>query len=137
MITKKISFVIITIFVMVFAVSFAETSKGTDNNYMDVSPSEALELINQSSNLLIIDVSPLWHKGHLPNAINFPWGNGSFEAAVPSWDPNAMYLIYCHGDAPSIAAAQHLADEGFSNVYRLEGNYGAWIDAGYEIEMGP
>jgi len=42
--------------------------------------------------------------------------------------------VYCHGDGPSIAGAQKLIDAGFKYVYRLEGNYGAWVDAGYEIE---
>jgi rhodanese-related sulfurtransferase len=102
---------------------------------MNVSPAEALDLINNNPNLLIIDVSPLWHEGHLPGALSFPWGDGSFEAAVPTWDKNTMYLIYCHGDAPAIAAAQHLIYEGFDDVYRLEGNYGAWVDAGYDIEL--
>jgi len=27
-------------------------------------------------------------------------------------------------------------DAGFKNVYRLEGNYAAWVEAGYEIEKG-
>lgn len=26
------------------------------------------------------------------------------------------------------------AEAGFENVYRLEGNFGAWIEAGHEIE---
>ena len=103
-------------------------------SYMDVPPADALDLMNNNPDLLVIDVSPAWGDGHLPGALNFQWGNGDFEAAVPDWDNDAMYLIYCHGDEPAIAAAQHLIDEGFYNVYRLEGNYGAWVDAGYEIE---
>jgi 3-mercaptopyruvate sulfurtransferase SseA len=34
----------------------------------------------------------------------------------------------------AIAGAQKLVDSGFTNVYRLEGNYAAWVDAGYPVE---
>jgi rhodanese-related sulfurtransferase len=33
-----------------------------------------------------------------------------------------------------MAGAQLMVDDGFNNVYRLEGNYGAWTDAGYTVE---
>jgi rhodanese-related sulfurtransferase len=102
---------------------------------MDITPEDALNLINNNPELFIIDVSNMYDAGHIPGALNFPWGDGSFEAAVPSWDKDAKYLIYCHGDPPAIAAAQLLIDEGFENVYRLEGNYGAWVAAGYEVEI--
>jgi len=44
-----------------------------------------------------------------------------------------------HGDIfqvllKSITAAQKLIDAGFKTVYRLEGNYSAWVNAGYEVE---
>jgi rhodanese-related sulfurtransferase len=45
-----------------------------------------------------------------------------------------MYLVYCHVDRVAIAGAQKLTDAGFTNVYRLEGNYRAWVDAGYPTE---
>ena len=103
-------------------------------SYVDVSPSKAKAMMEENPELIIIDVSPIWHKGHLPGSVNYPWGDGSFEKAVPLWDKENMYLIYCHGDAPAIAAAKHLVENKFEHVYRLEGNYGAWKEAGYPIE---
>ncbi len=135
MFKNKIYFVLMALIVLLFVVSCDEDSTGPDSEYMDVSPSEALELINNNPNLLIIDVSPAWADGHLPGALSFPLGDGSFEAAMPAWDMESKYLIYCHGDVPSMTASEMLVDAGFSNVYRLEGNYGAWVDAGYEIEV--
>jgi len=32
------------------------------------------------------------------------------------------------------AIAQALIDAGFKNIYRLEGNYAAWVDSGYPVE---
>ena len=44
------------------------------------------------------------------------------------------YLVYCHVDSVAIQGAQKLVDAGFMKVYRLAGNYKAWVDAGYPIE---
>ena len=102
--------------------------------YMDVTPEEAKKLIDENPELIIIDVSPKYDDGHLPGAINYYIGDGSLDDAIPTLDPEAEYLVYCHVDAASIPGAQKLVDAGFKNVYRLEGNYAAWIDAGYEVE---
>lgn len=123
--------VLIAALLMMFSLNAGEHMM---SDYQDVSPEEAKMMIEENPDLIVIDVSPIWHKGHLPGAVNFAWGDGSFAEAVPEWDKEAMYLIYCHGDAPAIAAAKHLIEKGFSHVYRLEGNYSAWVEAGYPIE---
>ncbi|MBW2980667.1 rhodanese-like domain-containing protein [Candidatus Woesearchaeota archaeon] len=103
-------------------------------SYMDVTPAEAKELIDNNPDLIILDVSPAYDRGHLPGAINHYIGDGSLDRAIPSLDKDAKYLVYCHVDSASIGGAQKLVDAGFSNVYRLEGNYKAWVDAGYPTE---
>ncbi len=104
-------------------------------DYVDVSPEEAKNLIDSNPELIIIDVSPKYDEGHLPGAVNYYVGDGSLDEAIPSLNPNDTYLVYCHVDSASIAGANKLVDAGFQNVYRLEGNYQAWIDAGYETEL--
>jgi rhodanese-related sulfurtransferase len=115
-----------------------ETGDGsTDTNYMDITPAEAKQLIEDDADLIIIDVSGAWADGHLPGAVNYPLGDGEggLNEAIPMLDAMGTYLVYCHGDGPSMAGAQALVDAGFEHVYRLAGNYGAWVDAGYDIEM--
>jgi rhodanese-related sulfurtransferase len=102
--------------------------------YIDVSAMEAKELIDTKPDLIIIDVSPSYDNGHIPGAINYYIGDGSLDAAIPMLDMNKEYLVYCHVDSASIGGAQKLVDAGFKMVYRLEGNYQAWVDAGYPIE---
>lgn len=104
------------------------------SGYIDVAPEEAKELIDENPGLIIIDVSPAYDDGHLPGAINYYAGDGSLDKAIPSLDKEATYLVYCHVDSVSILGAQKLIDAGFTKVYRLKGNYRAWVDAGYEIE---
>ena len=105
------------------------------STYMDVTPDQAAQLIADNPNLIIIDVSPHYAEGHLPGAVNYYLGDGSLEAAIPSLDKNAEYLVYCHVDSVSIAGAQMLIDAGFETVYRLQGNYAAWVNAGYPVEQ--
>lgn len=107
---------------------------GMMEGYVDLSPEEAKMLIDENPDLIIIDVSPKYDEGHIPGAVNYYIGDGSLDAAIPSLDPEATYLVYCHVDSASIGGAEALVDAGFMNVYRLEGNYAAWVDAGYEVE---
>ncbi|MBD3355250.1 hypothetical protein GF361_04665 [Candidatus Woesearchaeota archaeon] len=103
--------------------------------YVDISAMEAKEMIDTNDNLVVIDVSPHYDKGHLPGAVHYYLGDGSLDAAIPTLDKSKDYLVYCHVDSVAIAGAEKLVDAGFDPVYRLEGNYGGWVDAGYPIEQ--
>jgi rhodanese-related sulfurtransferase len=106
-----------------------------DLAYVDITVEEAYDLIQTNSQIIILDVSNRYEEGHIPNAINYYVGDGSLDSAIPTLDPDETYLVYCHVDSASILGSQKLIDAGFKSVYRLEGNYSAWVDAGYEIEM--
>jgi len=108
--------------------------KDATMEYIDVSPEEAKKMVDENPELIVIDVSPKYDEGHLPGAINYYVGDGSLDKAIPGLDENATYLVYCHVDSASILGSQKLIDAGFKNVYRLEGNYNAWVDAGYPVE---
>lgn len=104
------------------------------SSYVDLSPMEAKELIDSTPDLVIIDVSPKYAEAHLPGAINYYLGDGSLDEAIPTLDKTKTYLVYCHVDSVSIAGAEKLIEAGFAKVYRLEGNYAAWVDARYPVE---
>ena len=134
---KKIAFIalFIVLIALVFVAFFYYNQTGDmGEQYNDVSPEEAKNLIDGNPDLIVIDVSPHYDAGHLPRAVHYYLGDGSLDAAIPSLDPNGEYLVYCHVDSVAISGAQRLIDAGFTTVYRLEGNYGAWRDAGYPIE---
>ena len=105
-----------------------------DIGYTDVTVETAKTFIDSKPELIVIDVSPNYDEGHLPGAVNYYVGDGSLDEAIPTLDPNKEYLVYCHVDSAAILGAEKLVDAGFSNVYRLEGNYEAWVNAGYPIE---
>ncbi|HUU76398.1 MAG TPA: rhodanese-like domain-containing protein [Methanoregulaceae archaeon] len=127
-------FIICGIAILLLLLAGCTTTTEQPAGYTDVTPAEAKQLIDDNPDLVIIDVSPHYANGHLPGAVSYYLGDGSLDQAIPSLDKNAKYLIYCHVDSVSIAGSQKLVDAGFTNVYRLEGNYQAWVDAGYPVE---
>jgi rhodanese-related sulfurtransferase len=103
----------------------------TAGKYTDLTPAQAKDLIASEKELVIVDVSPYYANGHLPGAISIPLD--TLDGKIPTLDKTKTYLVYCHGDAPSISGAQKLVDAGFMKVYRLAGNYAAWTAAGYPV----
>ncbi|MDP3564785.1 MAG: rhodanese-like domain-containing protein [Methanoregula sp.] len=103
----------------------------TAGKYTDLTPAQAKDLIASEKDLVIVDVSPYYADGHLPGAISIPLA--TLDAKIPTLDKTKTYLVYCHGDGPSISGAQKLVDAGFMKVYRLAGNYAAWTAAGYPV----
>ena len=114
-------------------VGCAQQQQTAESGYMDVTPAEAKDLIDNNHDLIIIDGSPNYGEWHLPGAIKYYVGDGSLDEAIPTLDKNKKYLVYCHMDGQAIWCAQKLIDAGFKDVYRLDG-YRAWVDAGYPIE---
>lgn len=105
-------------------------------SFVDIEASIAKEMIDAGDFKAIFDVSPVYDMGHLPGATNANASGGGTDlsALIADMDKSKAYLVYCHGNAPAMAGAQLMEDAGFTNVFRLEGNYGAWVDAGYEVE---
>lgn len=103
----------------------------TSSGYTDLTLAQAKDLIASEKDLVIVDVSPYYANGHLPGAISIPLE--TLDGKILTLDKTKTYLVYCHGDAPSIAGAQKLVDAGFMKVYRLAGNYAAWVSAGYPV----
>jgi rhodanese-related sulfurtransferase len=129
-----IGIIIIGILILAGCIDQDAEKEGEETSYVDITAAEAYELINNTPELIIIDVSPNYENGHLPGAVNYYIGDGSLDTAIPTLDKTKPYLVYCHIDSVAISGAQKLIDAGFTTVYRLEGNYQAWVNAGYPIE---
>jgi rhodanese-related sulfurtransferase len=141
---KKIFFILVGIAIVVGIMTYIlwpdksleENKEPEKFEYVDLEAKDAYKLISEDKDVVIIDVSPRYDKGRIPNSINHYVGDGSLDEAIPELDKDRTYLVYCHVDSASIPGAQKLVDAGFEKVYRLKDNYPAWIDGGYPIEVG-
>lgn len=122
----------LSVFILAAVVGFSVAAEKM--SYVDLTPAEAKALIEKTPDITIIDVSPAYAKGHLPKAVHYYLGDGSLDKAIPKLNKDKPYLVYCHVDSVSIQGAKKLVEAGFKKVYRLKGNYKAWVDAGYPIE---
>lgn len=108
----------------------AQSGPATTGGYRDVTAEEARSIKHASEGkLVIIDLSADFAGGHLPMAISIPCG--SLEEKIPTLDKSRPYLVYARTDDASMDGATKLVNAGFSPVYRLKGNYEAWVSAGY------
>jgi rhodanese-related sulfurtransferase len=130
---KKRHFIILVLFISISLIVAGCSSEST-NTYIDLSPMEAKELIDSTPDIIIIDVSPFYAQGRIPGSVNYYLGDGSLDNVIPMLDKDKIYLVYCHVDSVSIAGANKLIEAGFKTVYRLAGNYSAWVNAGYPVE---
>jgi len=105
-------------------------------SFIDIDASEVKSKMDEGEFEAIFDVSPVFNSGHLPGATNANAGGGgtSLSELINGMDKTKTYLVYCHSDGPAMAGAQLMEDALFTKVYRLEGNFGAWVDAGYDVE---
>ncbi|NLA52841.1 MAG: hypothetical protein GX858_00585 [Clostridiales bacterium] len=112
------------------------------SGYVDISPQAARTLMNiaegkegvsKLTDLILIDVSPLYSKYHIPGARPYPTGDGKLDAAIPTFDQTEVYLVYSQSDSDSMEGAAKLIEAGFEKVFRLEGSLSAWKDAGYPV----
>lgn len=126
MIKKNIWLILVSLFVISLGV-FANSN--FEKNYTDIDSKDAYNLINETPEIIIVDVSSLYEMVHIPKAINAPVTDGTLDKELLNWDKDKVYLVYCHNDETSILGAQKLIDAGFTKVFRLKGNYSAWVEA--------
>ena len=78
-------------------------------------------------------------RGYIPGAEHILRGFlemkiGKHEATK---DPDTPLVVYCAGGARSALGAQSLQQLGYTRVASLAGGFGAWVEAGQSVALGP
>ncbi len=89
--------------------------------------------------LQIIDVrrAAEYNSGHVPRALHATLSNLNDEIAKLPVDRSEPTAVICAGGYRSSAAASLLELHGFTSLLNVAGGTGAWIDAGYPVEVLP
>lgn len=91
------------------------------NSYKSINSTQAQRLINENSDLLIIDVRRFseYKTGKIHNAINIPVEELEWEIEDLKEHKDEPILVYCKAGHKSALACEMLREEGFTNLYNL------------------
>ena len=89
-------------------------------------PKEVKQLIEKESSLKLIDVRESWEYklAKLENSQLIPLRE--LTNHMEKLEPNDILLIYCHHGSRSFYACAYMLQQGFKEVYNLEGGIDAW-----------
>ena len=108
------------------------TPGGSSNSYRQISMDEAVTMMRDEKNYIILDVRrpDEYAQGHIPGAINVPNEEiGTAEiAALP--DKSQLILVYCRSGRRSKEASEKLVELGYTNIVE----FGGILDWKGEIE---
>jgi uncharacterized membrane protein YsdA (DUF1294 family) len=92
-------------------------------SYTQISQDEAMKMMQEQSDCLIVDVRrpDEFAEGHIAGAVNVPNETIEDEAPEALPDKEQTLLIYCRSGNRSKEASQKLADMGYTKVYEFGG----------------
>ena len=99
------------------------THVGSENSYRRISMDEAVKMMKNEKNYIILDVRrpDEYAEGHIPGAINVP--NEEIGTAEISElpDKSQLILVYCRSGRRSKEAAEKLEKLGYTNIVEFGG----------------
>ena len=119
---------LIAIFLMAFV--FYNCSDGQSKR-TNLSAIDFANKINELPAAPIIDVRTPdeFSKGHIQKAKNIDWNGNDFEKQIAMLDKAKPIFVYCLSGGRSSLAASKMRNEGFKEVYELDGGIMKWRGA--------
>lgn len=105
---------------------------GSFLGYRQISVDEAVEIIKNEKNYIILDVRrpDEYAEGHIPKAINVPNEEISTAEIAELPDKSQLILVYCRSGRRSKEASEKLVKLGYTNIVE----FGGILDWKGEIE---
>ena len=102
--------------------------------FATLSPAQALELLNdESQNAVLVDIRDpqSFQTSHAPMAFHLT------DSSLVTWmnevDFDQPVVVMCYHGVSSQGAAQYLVEQGFDQVYSLDGGFVAWQREGLPV----
>ena len=102
-----------------------EEEISTEGFWTDVNKSQLQELLEEGSDLIILDVRrpEEYEAGHIEGAVNINVLSDDFEERIKTFDPEDVYLVYCQSGGRSLMAVEKMNELGFEFIYHYPGGY--------------
>jgi len=119
----------------VFAFLYRPGRVRAEGEYRNLSPVQARERIEQSAgnpDFVLLDVRTPgeFRSERIGGAVLVDYNSSTFRAEMAALDRGKTYLVYCRTGNRSTGALKVMREEGFRNVYHLEGGIVKWKEAG-------
>jgi len=142
--TKRISSIILILSIIVLSpTSKLFASDGIErfdvgtvkNGVLHVSPAEAAQLIEQNTDIKVLDVRTGWEykRGHVKGAENINYYSFSFKKSLNKLDKNTIWLIHCKSGVRSGRSIPIMQEAGFQSIIHMDGGFDAWREAGLTV----
>lgn len=111
------------IILSLFMVTGCSVSPAQNNDYKQITMTEAINIMEHESNYIILDVrTPEEYKAqHIPNAINVPNESIGTNIIPELPDKDQLILVYCRSGNRSKQASEKLASLGYTNIVEFGG----------------
>ena len=99
------------------------SQKSTDGTFRQVSPSDAMTIMKEELDYIILDVRTPeeYESGHIPGAINVANEIIRGKEPVELPDKDQLILVYCRSGNRSKQAAHKLVKMGYTNIVEFGG----------------
>ncbi|MCZ4339102.1 thiosulfate sulfurtransferase GlpE [Shewanella colwelliana] len=97
--------------------------------FQHLSINQLIQMQASSTDIQIVDIrdSESFEAGHIANATNLT--NENLAAYIGNADMDKPLVVVCYHGISSQNAAQYLNEQGFDEVYSLDGGFQAWREA--------
>jgi len=94
-----------------------------------LSINQLLQMQESTADLQVVDIrdTASFEAGHIANSFNL--NNENISHFIAEADMDKPLIVVCYHGISSQGAAGYLNEQGFDNVYSLDGGYSAWHQA--------
>ncbi|NRD72047.1 thiosulfate sulfurtransferase GlpE [Shewanella sp. VB17] len=99
------------------------------SNFQHFSVNQLIQLSATDPDLQIADIrdAASFESAHINGSVNL--NNDNLASFIADADMDKPVVVVCYHGISSQGAAQYLVEQGFDNVYSLDGGYQAWRES--------
>jgi rhodanese-related sulfurtransferase len=98
--------------------------------FLNITPEQLVELKSNDNNVLLIDCRTIEeiNQFSLDYDLHLDLTDNNILNRINNLDKDTKYIIYCHSGVRSQFLCNYLSQNGFKNLYNLDGGIIAFID---------
>lgn len=115
-------------FVILLLLLFTAGCSTSETHYETISPDEAKSMMNEGVQMIDVRTPDEYAQGHVPGAKLMPLQ--ALENNLDELNKEERYLVICRSGARSAQASEILVQNGFKNIFSVNGGMNKWT---YEV----